>query len=76
LTIVYVCRHCGITLGILEGTGLSEEKLGFDQLTPDERRDIITNDMDGNQIVRVTCESCQQVLESHPERVLLPDLYH
>nr|WP_241154332.1 anti-sigma-F factor Fin [Staphylospora marina] len=74
--IVYVCRHCGARLGELNEDGLTESRLGFDRLTPDERKDIITNDMNGNQIVRVTCESCQQVLESHPERLLLPRLYH
>ncbi|MBA4542444.1 MULTISPECIES: anti-sigma-F factor Fin family protein [Thermoactinomyces] len=76
MAIHYVCRHCGYPVGTIEKTVLSETDLGFDQLTPDERNDIISNDMDGNQVVRVTCEACQQVLERDPERLLYPSLYH
>ncbi|MFC7443359.1 anti-sigma-F factor Fin [Laceyella putida] len=76
MAIYYVCRHCGLPLGHITDGQVTESQLGFDQLTPEERKDIITNDMDGNQVVKITCESCQQVLEADPERVLYPSLYH
>jgi hypothetical protein len=76
MAIFYVCRHCGHPLGTIKTGSVTESQLGFDQLTPDERKDIITSDMDGNQIVRVTCESCQLVLENDPERLLFPSLFH
>lgn len=76
MAIYYLCRHCGLSLGHIADGQVSESQLGFDRLTPEERKDIITNDMDGNQVVNITCESCQQVLETHPERMLYPSLYH
>ncbi|MRG27020.1 MULTISPECIES: anti-sigma-F factor Fin [Laceyella] len=76
MAIYYVCRHCRLPLGHIADGQATESQLGFDQLTPEERKDIITNDAAGNQVVNITCESCQQVLESHPERVLYPSLYH
>jgi hypothetical protein len=63
-------------LGSIDHYGLTEAQLGFDQLTPEEREDIITNDITGKQVVRVICETCQEVLESYPERSLLPSLFH
>lgn len=76
VAIIYICRHCHFLIGRLEEQGLSEIQLGFNQLTPEEREDIITNDAEGNRIVRITCESCQEVVDSDPERLLYPSLYH
>jgi Protein of unknown function (DUF2757) len=76
MAIQYVCRFCHTPLGTLDEQGLSEHRLGFDRLTPEERKDIISNDMNGNYQVRVTCEICQQILEHNPERILYPSLYH
>ncbi|SFJ35522.1 anti-sigma-F factor Fin [Thermoflavimicrobium dichotomicum] len=76
MAIEYICRYCQIYLGRIDPDGLTEAQLGFDQLTPEERKDIITNDIDGNQYVHVVCETCQEVLESYPERSLLPSLFH
>lgn len=76
MAIEYVCRYCNTSLGFLDGNGLTEAQLGFDQLTPEERKDIITSDTDGNRQVRVICESCQQALENNPERMISPYLFH
>lgn len=76
MSLEYVCRYCNTSLGRLEQGNLTEAQLGFDQLTPEEREDIITNSIDGNQQVNVVCESCQQMLEMNPERLMDAHLFH
>ncbi|MGA8942993.1 MAG: anti-sigma-F factor Fin family protein [Thermoactinomyces sp.] len=76
MAIRYICRHCQKSIGTIDSPLVTESQLGFDQLTPEERKDIITSDIDGNRVVRVTCETCQDVLENNPERLLFPSLFH
>jgi hypothetical protein len=76
MSIQYICRYCQTKMGSLDGHELTESQLGFDQLTAEERADIITSDIDGSCQVRVVCESCQQLLERFPERVLDQYLFH
>lgn len=72
----YVCRFCSSSLGKLNNSVYSEEELGLDQLTAEEREDIIIHDTNGQMQVRVVCENCEQILNHYPERSLLPSLYH
>lgn len=67
MAINYVCRYCKTPLGQLNQLSLSEEQLGFDALTPEERKDIITYDKFGNMTVRVICDHCKEAVEEHPE---------
>ncbi|GAE09947.1 hypothetical protein JCM10914_6341 [Paenibacillus sp. JCM 10914] len=50
---------------------ITEAQLGFDSLTPEERKDIIAYDFNGEVMVRVTCDHCREALEAHPELSLL-----
>jgi hypothetical protein len=59
-------------LGEIKDDHISELHLGFHFLTPEERRDIITYDHNGDVIVKVVCEFCGEALLSHPELVLVP----
>ena len=72
----YVCRYCHTVIGQIDATQVTEQQLGFDRLTPEEREDIIINSTDGRQQVRVICETCQQMVADNPERLLEPYLYH
>ncbi|WP_149452707.1 anti-sigma-F factor Fin [Pasteuria penetrans] len=72
----YICRHCKRRLGTLVGNIFSDEQLGLDRLTAEERIDIITESAMGGCQVRVVCEDCQQALESNPELSLTPYLFH
>lgn len=72
----YICRYCHSLLGLIDRSELSDQQLGFDRLTPEEREDIITSNMNGIQQIRVICETCQQTLEENPEMHLLPQLFH
>ncbi|WP_037465057.1 anti-sigma-F factor Fin [Shimazuella kribbensis] len=72
----YVCRFCQSSLGKLNDSVYSEAELGLDQLTTEEREDIIIHDTNGQMQVRVVCENCERILNHYPERSLLPSLYH
>lgn len=72
----YVCRFCQSSLGKLNSSVYSEAELGLDQLTEEEREDIISLDTNGQMQVRVVCENCEHILNHYPERSLLPSLYH
>ncbi|MEF2968749.1 anti-sigma-F factor Fin family protein [Paenibacillus sp. M1] len=71
MAINYVCRHCRTFIGRIDAPHVSESQLGFHFLTPEERRDIIAYDSNGEMTVRVTCDYCKEALESNPELTLL-----
>jgi hypothetical protein len=70
MSIRYVCKYCSAHVGEVERKVVSETELGFDQLTSAERTHILHYDTQGNMMVKVTCEHCQEVLDRHPELVL------
>lgn len=72
----YICRYCRSFVGAIEQGEWSDQELGFDLLTPEEREDIITININGDRQVNVVCETCQQILEKNPDLCLLPQLYH
>jgi hypothetical protein len=71
MAVNYVCRHCRTFIGRIESDHISEERLGFHFLTPDERRDIIAYNSGGEITVRITCDYCTEALKSNPELSLL-----
>ncbi|GIQ67281.1 DUF2757 family protein [Xylanibacillus composti] len=71
MAVTYLCRHCGSKLGEINRTDIQEAQLGFHFLTPDERRDIIAYNQNGDVTVKVTCDYCSQALEANPELALL-----
>jgi len=71
MTVKYVCRHCRMPIGELNGDGLSEFRLGFHFLTPEERLDMIASDGRGGLEIRLTCDYCRETLNSYPELSLV-----
>ncbi|MEK3732766.1 MULTISPECIES: anti-sigma-F factor Fin family protein [Paenibacillus] len=71
MAINYICRHCRTFQGRIDSHEVTEARLGFDSLTPEERRDIIAYDFNGEVTVRVTCDHCREALEANPELSLL-----
>ena len=67
MTIKYFCRHCRSSIGYIHDPNISEERLGFHFLTPDERNDIITYNADGDIEVKSICDYCKEALEANPE---------
>ena len=70
MTVKYVCRHCHSSIGEIADDAVNEYRLGFHFLTPEERRDIIAYNSDGDVIVKVVCEYCDQTLSAYPELML------
>ena len=67
MTIKYICRHCGSKVGEINENSANEFQLGFHFLTPEERRDIISYNQDGQMTVHLICEYCTEAIETHPE---------
>ncbi|TLS35114.1 anti-sigma-F factor Fin family protein [Pseudalkalibacillus caeni] len=66
MTITYQCRHCGQEVGKLEQQSCTIDKLGFNQLTNQERQEMIEYHNDGTMTVKTICEDCQEALERNP----------
>ncbi|MFD2611547.1 anti-sigma-F factor Fin [Paenibacillus gansuensis] len=71
MAVKYVCRHCQTPLGTIQGSEVSEFRLGFHFLTPEERSDIIAYTSEGDVQVNVTCDYCKEALEHNPELSLV-----
>lgn len=62
----YVCDNCGAIVSEIEMPRLDEERLGFNILDEDERREIISTDAEtGTVTVNSLCDDC---VESSNER--------
>lgn len=72
----YICRYCQTVVGKIDASQVTEQQLGLDQLTPEERKDIITSNINGKQQVRIICETCQQTIDKNPDLLLEPYLFH
>lgn len=71
MAVNYICRHCRTAIGSLNQEDLSEARLGFHSLTPEERSDIIAYDANGDVTVKVVCDYCREALEANPELLLV-----
>ncbi|OXS54698.1 hypothetical protein B1A99_25560 [Cohnella sp. CIP 111063] len=71
MTVNYICRHCGMSLGSFNHSEVGEYRLGLQFLTPEERKRIIAYNSNGDVTVRVICDYCSQTLDANPELALL-----
>ncbi|ALS25750.1 hypothetical protein IJ21_03130 [Paenibacillus sp. 32O-W] len=72
MAVNYICRHCRTEIGSIRGDQVSEFRLGFHFLTPEERSDIIAYNPNGDVTVRVVCDYCREALDANPELLLIP----
>ncbi|MFO7247449.1 MAG: DUF2757 family protein [Bacillota bacterium] len=70
MAVKYACPRCGMALGTIEAE-VPEWRLGFHFLTPEERASIITYEPNGDVVVHVICEYCQEAVLQHPEWLLM-----
>lgn len=75
MAVHYICRHCGLKLGEIDGA-VTLADLGFHRLSPEESREILLYQENGDIVAQVTCEHCQEAIERNPEALLLHRLYH
>lgn len=71
MSIKYVCKYCKTNMGEIHSDQVSEMQLGFHSLTPEERKDIIAYNPNGEIMVNITCDHCHEIFVSHPELALL-----
>ncbi|NGQ96478.1 anti-sigma-F factor Fin family protein [Brevibacillus sp. SYP-B805] len=67
----YVCRCCGMKIAEIDHAMVTEGRLGFDSLTPEERQSIISRERGGDTVVRVLCDYCKDAFDQHPELTLV-----
>lgn len=70
MAVRYVCRYCRTPVGEISEQ-VSEFRLGFHSLTPEERNDIITYNSNGDVTVKLVCDYCNEALRNHPELSLI-----
>jgi len=67
MSIVYTCRHCGHKIGILKQQVVDTSMLGFDQLTVQQKQEMIQYKENGDIHVQSICEDCHETLELNPQ---------
>ena len=67
MAVHYFCRHCKNNVGSLSGWDADEQQLGFNQLSNEERKDMIEYDTQGHMHVKVICEECETTLKENPD---------
>ncbi|MDC3414865.1 anti-sigma-F factor Fin family protein [Aquibacillus sp. 3ASR75-11] len=66
MAVIYQCKHCNQTIGQITEDVVDTKKLGWDQLSPEERKEMINYQHNGDVHMKVTCENCQDALEQNP----------
>jgi len=66
MSIIYTCRHCDQHVGKLNQSVLDTTLLGFDQLTVEEKREMIHYKNNGDIHIITICENCEDTLGEHP----------
>jgi hypothetical protein len=66
MAVIYQCKHCSQTIGELTHQIVDTKQLGLDQLTAEERREMINYQHNGDVQIKTICENCQEALERNP----------
>ncbi|GIP19602.1 anti-sigma-F factor Fin [Paenibacillus montaniterrae] len=67
MAVNYICRYCKTHIGSIDNALVSEQQLGLHSLTADERNDMITYNGNGDLVVHLVCDYCNEALNSNPE---------
>lgn len=71
MAVNYICKHCRSFIGRIEQSNVTEQQLGFQLLTPEERGDIIAYDASGDVTVKIACDYCNEAINSNPDLMLV-----
>lgn len=66
MLIHYRCKYCRTTIAELHHDQVNFEKLGFNQLTEEQKNELIKYHHEGEADIFVICESCESALYQHP----------
>ncbi|MFC7372311.1 anti-sigma-F factor Fin [Fictibacillus iocasae] len=67
MAVHYNCRHCKAHIGTIQPADVSAEQLGFHALSDDEHKEMVSYTSDGDIHVKITCEDCQDALQTNPD---------
>ncbi|MGM9987004.1 MAG: anti-sigma-F factor Fin [Bacillaceae bacterium] len=66
MSIRYYCRYCGSLLGTIQHEHINEISIVLEQLSDDEKKEILSFSKDGNILIKTVCENCEQTLDGNP----------
>lgn len=67
MSIVYKCRHCGHVLGTLERESVTVSQLGLNELSTEDKKEMIQQQRNGDVHIQTICENCEESLGHHPQ---------
>jgi len=67
MAVNYICRYCKTDIGSIENGVVSEQQLGLHALTAAERQEMVTYNGNGDLVVHLVCDYCNEALSSNPE---------
>ncbi|WP_226038371.1 anti-sigma-F factor Fin family protein [Aquibacillus saliphilus] len=66
MAVVYQCNHCGNVIGQLDQQVIDTSTLGFNELSNQDRKEMIEYQVNGDIKIKTICEDCQESLENNP----------
>ncbi|MGM8366142.1 anti-sigma-F factor Fin [Virgibacillus sp. W0181] len=66
MSIIYKCRHCGDEIGKLDQEMVNTSMLGWDQLSVEDKKEMIQYQSNGDVHIKAICENCEVSLGQHP----------
>jgi hypothetical protein len=76
MVVQYFCRRCGTDIGRIDHKEMSYSRLGFNNLSLEERMEMLHYETNGDLHVKVICEDCQESLERYPDYHALHTFLH
>lgn len=67
MAIHYYCRHCHGNVGKLSKWEADLDQLGLNDLSSEERKEMMSYDSQGNIHVKIICEECENTLRENPD---------
>ncbi|MBU9721996.1 MULTISPECIES: anti-sigma-F factor Fin family protein [Bacillaceae] len=76
MAIHYYCKHCRNSVGKISDYEADDHQLGFNQLSEEERQEMIEYDSQGHLQVKVICEECENTLRDNPDYHVYESFLH
>ncbi|MRH44990.1 DUF2757 family protein [Aquibacillus halophilus] len=66
MAVIYKCNHCGNIVGQLDQQVIDSTTLGWNELSNEDRKEMIEYQSNGDIHIKTICEDCQESLENNP----------
>ena len=67
MSIIYKCRHCEHVIGKIDQQVVDTSMLGWEQLSTEDKQDMIQYQSNGDIHIKSICEDCEDSLGRYPE---------